>query len=265
MKRSLTILLVFALLFSAAACTNINDRPVPTTVPSTTTTTAPPPVVKENKQSREFKNSDGEVVYIIDVVLPEISENCEKKILDFVNKVTNEYFEDACTDTEKNIESASAFAQLAGSPQKKTIFFETTYLSSRFVCFLIGETVSFVGSESNDANYSTLCFDIEKGRSCTVDYFAEDISLKEEATDFAVAYIQKKAPYDFYPSGMGLIPAQIDKIKTAFDLESFYITEEGMGFYFSRNVIDTTLSGAYRHVIPWSELDGYFIAPDKIQ
>ena len=71
--------------------------------------TAAPPVVSEKKQTKEFKDANGRTVYVVDVVLPEISENIEQSMIDYVNGVTNKFFENACDQAESNIESASSF------------------------------------------------------------------------------------------------------------------------------------------------------------
>ena len=95
MKRVLSITLIIAVLFSFASCRNINELyKETTTVPPTTT--AAPPVVKEKKHTKEFKDENGRTVYVVDVVLPEISENIEQRMIDYVNPVTNKFFEDAC-------------------------------------------------------------------------------------------------------------------------------------------------------------------------
>ena len=128
MKRIFSMVLIFAVLFSFASCRNIDELNEETTVP---TTTVAPPVVKEKKQQKEFRDKNGRTVYVVDVVLPEISENIEENIIRYVNDVTDKFFRDACVLAEENIESAAEFMDKFNSdmPWKKTISFEAKYIS----------------------------------------------------------------------------------------------------------------------------------------
>lgn len=251
-----------------ASCTNIEDWEKQKAEQSAaqTETTAEPPVVKENKQSKKFKDENGKTVYVVEVVLPEITENCEQHVADFINKVTNDIFEEACTDAEMNVKSASNFMSSSGSktPWSCEIDFETTYLSSRYVCFLIKEKISYFGVENTEPSYETRCFNVQTGEQCTVWDFAADPTLEEEITAFITDYMREKAPYDFHPDYAGLNQQQAAKIDEAFDINLFYITEEGMGFYFERRLVDSAFPGVYRRVIPWAELMNYFVSPEEI-
>ena len=142
MKRVLSIVMMIAILFSFASCRNINDVYEETT--TAVQETLPPPVVKEKKQTKEFKDENGRTVYVVDVVLPEISENIEPRMIDYVNRVINKFFEDACVQAELNVESASSFMDSYNSdkPWKRTTSFEATRVSGYFVCFLIKESLS---------------------------------------------------------------------------------------------------------------------------
>ena len=80
MKRILSIALIFAIVFSFASCRNIDElnKEEETQIP---TTTQAPPVVDEKKQSKEFQDENGRTVYVVDVVLPEISDNIPQNII----------------------------------------------------------------------------------------------------------------------------------------------------------------------------------------
>lgn len=273
MKRLLSIFLIFTLLFALASCTNIEDwekqkaeqsaAQAESTAPATT---GKPPVVKENKQSKKFKDENGKTVYVVEVVLPEISKNCEESVAEFINKVTNDVFEKACTDAEMNVPSASSYMSSSGSktPWSCEIDFETTYLSSRYVCFLIEEKISYFGVEDTEPTYQTKCFNVQTGKECSVWDFAPDPSLEEEITAFLTDYMMDNAPYDFYPEYAGLTQQQVARLGEVFDINSFYITEEGMGFYFERSLVGEGFPGVYRRVIEWDELLHYFISPEEI-
>lgn len=274
MKRLLSIFLIFVLLFTAASCTNIEDWEKQKAEQSTAqaeastapATTGKPPVIKKNKQSKKFKDENGKTVYVVEVVLPEISKNCEEHVAEFINKATNDIFEKACMDAEMNIQSASSFMNSTGSetPWSCEIDFEITYLSSRYVCFLIGEKLSYFGVEDTEPTYETKCFNVQTGEQCSVMDFAPDPTLEEEITAFLTDYMMDNAPYDFYPEAAGLTQEQVARLGEAFDINSFYITEDGMGFYFERGLIANDFPGVYRRVIPWSELSNYFVSPEEV-
>lgn len=268
MKRFLCLFLTFAVLFGFAAC-SVDDKnlDVTTDAGETTTTTAPPPKVKETKHSAKFKDKNGRVVYTVDVVIPQISKNAEQYIIDYVNKVTTEVFDDACENAERNIENAAKTMDNLGtdSPWSKKITFESTYLSGRYVCFLMKEVFSATGEESEDGSYTTKCFDMLNGTECHAMTFAVDPESRDDVAEFAINYIQENAPYNFYADGNGLAPEQIELIREVFSLDNFYITETGMGFYFDRFALDSSLSGMYKTEIPWSELEGLLIYPEAVQ
>lgn len=261
MKRFICLLMAFTMLFSFASCSVDKN-----TDGETATTTAPPPDVKEVTESAEFKDESGRVVFTVDVVLPEISKNAEQKTIDYVNRTVSEIFENACTFAENNIENASNYMDNFGSstPWSKKITFEATYLSGRYVCFLMKEAFSSTGAEDIEPMLSTLCFDIAEGVPCDAMYFAADPEARTAITQNVRALVQNKALSDFYSDGMSLTNEQLELIAKVFTLDNFYITEEGMGFYFERNYIDQNLSGEYRCVIPWADLEGIFIRPETV-
>lgn len=254
-----------------ASCTNIEDWEKQKAEQSaaqteTTATTLKPPVVKKNKQSKKFKDENGKTVYVVEVVLPEITKNCEKDVADFINKVTNDIFEEACTDAEMNVKSASNFMNSSGSkmPWSCEINFETTYLSGRYVCFLIEKKLSYFGVEDTEPDYETRCFNVQTGGLCSVLEFAPDPTLEEEITAFLADYMEKNAPRDFHPEYAGITQEQVAKISEVFDINQFYVTDEGIGFYFERCLVAEAFPGIYRRVIPWDELMGYLISPEEI-
>ncbi len=265
MKRLTALILVFAALFALASCSKIDSEPEETTAEATTivTTTLPAPVVNEKKHHKDFKDKNGRTVYTVDVVLPEISENGEQIILDYVNELTSEVFDKACKLAESNIENASKLMDKTGKPWSTKITFESTYLSGRFVCFIIKNAFSMTGDDA-DPSYSTMCFDVEKGMPCTPMYFATAEDIEQEATDYIITLIQERAPDDFYPDGGIFGPAQVELLKTEFSLDNFYITENGIGFYYSRYTFDSSMTGTYKIELSWEELDPFFYSVHSI-
>lgn len=273
MKRITSVFLIFALIFALASCGGIENweehqakQSAAEASQTKQITAGKPPVVKKNKQSKKFKDKNGKTVYVVEVALPEVSKNCEEHVAEFINKVTNDVFENACTDAEMNVESASSSMKSTGSktPWRCEIDFETTYLSSRYVCFLIEKKLSYFGVEDTEPAYETKCFNVQTGKECSVWDFAPDPSLEEEITAFLTDYMMDNAPYDFYSEYAGLTQQQVARLGEAFDINSFYITEEGMGFYFERALVGEGFPGVYRRVIEWDELMNYFISPEEI-
>lgn len=256
MKRLISLILVFSMLFALASCSKLNTVEI-TYESETTTTTLPPPDVKKSKHHKKFKDEKGRVVFTVDVVLPELSQNGEQRILDYINGVTTEVFEEACKFAENNIKNASNHIDRGGKPWSTEITFEPTYLSGRFVCFIIKNSFSVDGDHSNPT-YSTKCFDVEKGKPCTPLYFAIDPANELEALDHIIGIIQERTPYEFYPEGGAFSPQQVELLRSEFRPENFYITENGMGFYYVRYTFDPSMDGMYQIELSWEELLPFF-------
>lgn len=262
MKRILSIFFVLAILFSFASCRNINELNKETT---TAVPTAAPPVVKENKQTKEFEDENGRTVYVVDVVLPVISENIEKSMIDYVNSVTNKFFEDACIQAEKNIKSAAEFMDKNGSdkPWKKTISFDATYVSGYFVSFLIKESMSYYGSSDNTPSVYTKCFQVQEGNPVNAAYFTDNPDVPEIASGNIADLLRSKAKTDFYEEDFELNEIKLAAFDEAVNVENFYLTENGMAFYVSRGAIDPyENSGIYTAEFTWDDLSGLFNRPD---
>ena len=265
MKKILSIILVFALLFSIAAC---NKIPKDEAFTVETTTTVAPPVIKEQKHHEEFKDENGRVVYVVDVVLPEVSYYANEAVKDYLNRVSNEIFEDACESAENNIKNASNFMDNLGfdKPWTNTITFETTYSDGRFTCFLIKDAFSYTGGEG-DPLYKTKCFDLKYGEPCSARTFAiADFSMEDFNTSLVEALIIPTAQKEFYPNNpYSLSDEMIEKFRSEFTLQNFYITETGMAFYYDRTLFDGSLSGVYVCEFTWAELSSVFCSPEDVQ
>ena len=276
MKRLTSILLIFVLIFALASCGKIENweehqaEKQSVTEASQTTkkagTTAKPPVVKKDKKSKKFKDENGKTVYVVEVTLPEITKNCDEDVAEFINSVTNKIFDEECEAAEMNVPSASSYMKNSGSktPWSSKLDFETTYLSGRYVCFIIKKTISYFGIESTVPQYETKCFNVQSGEVCSVWDFACDPSLEEEITGFLADYMTKHAPKDFYPEYSGIAQSYVANIKQIFDPNMFYLTDEGIGFYFERSLVVPDTPGVYQRVIPWEELGGYFVHPEEV-
>ena len=265
MKKFLSIILVLAAVLSFASCTKLPDG---TEEIGNLTTTAKPPKVKEINKKAEIKDESGRVVFTVEVTYPEFSKNAEKSVIDYVNRVAAEAFEDACAFAERNKGNAAASMDSSGSeaPWVKKINFESTYMSGRYVCFLIEEVFSSSGNTDGiEPTLTSKCFDIVKGLPCDVMYFAAEEKQNFYTTrDTVAGLVRDKALYDFYPSGLGLANKQLEMFPEYFDLNNFFIAEDGMGFYMERYPLDSTLTGSYKCIIPWAELEGLFVHPEAV-
>lgn len=264
MKRVLSIILMLAVLFSFASCRNIKELNEETTTASPIVTAAPP-VVSEKKQTKEFKDANGRTVYVVDVVLPEISENIEQSMIDYVNGVINKFFEDACTQAQTNLEAASNFMDKHNSdkPWRNTITFEAKYISGYFVSFLIKDSMSYYGSSNNSPSVYSRCFQVQEGNPVNAAYFTD----VPEAPDVAVGYIadllKSRARTNFYGYEYELDEKMIAAFDAAVSIHDFYLTENGMAFYVSRSAVDEyETEGVYTEEFTWDELSGMFNKPD---
>ena len=265
MKKFLCIILALTVVLSFASCTKL---PGDADEIGSLTTTAKSPKVKKVNKKAEIEDENGRVVFTVEVTYPEFSKNAEKSVIEYVNRVAAEAFEDACAFAERNKGNAAASmdSRKSDAPWVKKINFESTYMSGRYVCFLIEEVFSSSGNTDGiEPTLTSKCFDIVKGLPCDVMYFAFEEKQNFYATRDTVAnLVCEKAVYDFYPSGMGLANKQIEMFPDYFDLNNFFITEEGMGFYMERYPLDSTLTGSYKCVIPWAELESLFVHPEAV-
>lgn len=260
MKRLISMALIIAVLFSFASCNKITE--LKTTAPPAT---AAPPVVKEKKQKKEFKDENGRTVYVVDVTLPEISENLEEHIIRYVNDVTDKFFRDACAQAEENIKSASEFMDNFNSdkPWKKTISFDATYVSGYFVSFLIKESLSYYGTDGNDPSVYSRCFHVQEGNPVNAAYFCEIPDDPETARGYIVELLRTRAKTEFYLGVSELSETSLDAFDEAVTLNNFYLTEDGMNFFVVRSAIDPyEVSGIYTAEFTWDELAGLFVKPE---
>ncbi len=264
MKRILSIALIFAVLFSFASCRNIDELNKETTT-AAPSILAPPPVVKEKKQTKEFRDENGRTVFVVDVVLPEISENIEQRMIDYVNSVTNKFFEDACVQAEKNVESAAEFMDKNNSdkPWKRTISFDATRVSGYFVCFVIKESLSYFGSSNNTPSVYTKCFQVREEEPVNALYFAENQDDPAAALGYIADLLRGRAKTGFYVENYELSESKLAAFDDAVSLDGFYLTDNGIAFYVDRGAIDPNeTSEIYAEEFTWDELAGMFNKPE---
>lgn len=241
MKRILSILMIFALVFSLASCKG-KDAPPPT------------PVIEESNHFKEFKDENGRVIFTVDVTIPQITDDCDPKITEYINGVAMEVFNDACQFAESNLESAAK----AKTPWSKNITFETTLLNNKYACFLMSDLSSIHG---DIPVIKTLCFDVQKGEQCFLNDFATYPEDPESSFEFFLNDTLAPAlPREFHHPEY-ITDEVLGRLDEIVDPSNFYLTEDGMGFYFNKNHVHEYLKGIYKITFKWQELAGNYELP----
>ncbi len=254
MKRIISLLAVFAIILSFAACKSETD--------AVESTTILPPVISESYFSEEFKDSSGKTVIIVEVTLPQITEYAYKNIKDYLNDDAMKLFENACDFAESNVENASNFMknQNSDKPWKKKIVFETSYLGTDYACFIIKDYLSYYNSEVIPS-WDSLCYNVVTGARCSL-------------ADFSVYYDNPQAGFEAFMNDV-VKPNIINKfdfpqfldedvLETLDELvlnTDFYLTEKGISFYIDGLKISPSLAGTSSIDFTWEELNGYYEPP----
>ncbi len=252
MKRILSIFLVFAMIFSLAACADKSNTDI-------TTENTDPPVIEETVHSKEFKDDSGKTVIKVKVTLPQITDFSNEKVKKHVNTVAMKLFEDAYKFAESNIGNASSFMKSMKSdkPWSKTVSFETTLLNHRYACFIIKESLSYYDSATKPA-LRTLCLDVKTGAECTLSDFATVSDDPNGCFETFVADVLKPALPKKFTSPQFINDEVLNRLDEIVFPENFYLTEDGMGFYIDESLIHEYLSGIYKITFTWEELSTVF-------
>ena len=255
MKRFISLLLIFAVLFSFAACSGKDDG---------ITTTAPPPVIEESTHAKEFKDASGKTVIKVEVVLPQIIENCEEEVRNYINGEAMKIFKNACDFAQRNLENASDFManQNSTSPWTKRITFEATHLSSRYACFIVKDALSYSESE-NLPVWSTKCFDIKTGAECKLSDFSTYYDNPNLGFDYFINDVLATALMSKFPFPQFLNEDVYSRLTEFVYPENFYMTDNGLGIYFDQRDLDPFLSGTYKTEFTWDEIAGYYELPTE--
>ena len=249
MKKILSLILIFAALFSFASCKGNGNGG------DTKTTTYAVPVIKESSYSKEFTDESGRVVFTIDVVVPEITGKCDPKVADYLNGIALDIFNNACKFAESNLEEASKNTK----PWSKKVTFETTFLDNHYACFLISDVFSVNG---DIPTLSTLCYDIRKGQPRDIWDFAVNQDDPQSCFDFFVSDTVSKVLQKRFHVSSYITDEVLDRLDQIMSPDNFYLTEDGMGFYFDKALVDYRLSGNFKMKFTWTELTSYFAIPE---
>lgn len=259
MKRILSLLLIAAMIFSFAACADKNKISTNSTEP----TTVLPPKIETAVHSKEFTDESGKTVIKVNVEVPQITEFADEKVKNYINGKAMDMFSDACNFAERNIENASNFMKSVKSdkPWLKKITFEPTLISDRYACFLVYDSLSYYDSEV-EPGVSTACFDVRTGAECRLSDFStytDDPALGFEGFlhDIMVPVLPKRFPN---PSFLNEdVYSRIGEFMTA---DSFYLTEDGIGFYFNKKDVHEYLDGTFKIKFTWNELSAFYEMPE---
>lgn len=251
-------MLAAAMLFSFVSCAS-NSNPASETEP----TTVLPPEIETTVHSEEFKDADGKVVIKVSVELPQITEFANEKVKEYINAKSLDIFNNACDFAKRNVENASNFMKSMNSvkPWSKKITLQSTLISDRYACFLVSDYLSYYDSEV-EPGISTICFDVRTGAECNLsDFstFADDPALGFEG--FLQDIMLPALPEKFtHPSFLN--DEVYARLSEFIKPDCFYLTEDGMGFYFNQKDVHESLDGTFKIRFTWNELSPYYEMPE---
>ena len=254
MKRILSIILVITTLFALASCSaKVDEKELHL-----------PPATEITEHSKEFCDESGKTVIKVSAKIPQIVENCDETVKNHINSVLLGYFDNLCSFAESNIENASKFMKSMNSekPWSKKITFKETLLSYDYSCFFIEESLSYYDSEV-EPSLSSVCFDMRTGAVCSLADFStcpDDPALGFES--FVYDVMVPVLPQRFHnPSFLNdEVYARMGEIAKE---ENFFLTADGIGFYFNKKDVHEYLDGIFKIRFSWNELSAYYELPPR--
>lgn len=255
MKRIASFLLVFAMIFSLAACGGKSNGEEGN---------AAPPVIQDTVHTRKFTDESGKTVIKVKVTLPQIVDNCDEKIKNHINALALDEFKNACEFAESNIENASNFMKSMNSdkPWSKTVTFESTLVDSRYACFIVKDSLSYFDSETNPS-WRTVCYDVRTGAECTLSDFA---TLPEESELCFEAFVEDILAPSLemrFTNPSYLTEETYEKLIEIVSPQNFYLSENGLGVYFDKKDVHEYLSGTFKITFTWDELASVYALPEN--
>lgn len=258
MKRYISIFLVISLCFSFAACSVNGKNPdVTSTSAAEATTKAAPAFQTETEEfSKDFTDENGRVVYTVKAQLPKITENVPEDIAEDINRSVYGIFENACEDAESNIENAAKFmdSQNHEIPWARSFDYVINLCSDKYFSITVRDYFTMFGSEELEPTQRGYTYDVVRGRLCTLsDFFYENYSYDNVRQIIIDEFICKDVSKVYY-DGAELTDEQRSVIYDAVDTENFYLTDSGIGFYFSENAVDPLRYGTFVAHYTWEEI-----------
>ncbi len=258
MKRYISIFLIISLCFSFAACSANEKNPDAVSVSATEEATAPVPVPQTvtEEHSKDFADESGRVVYTVKAKLPKITGNVPEDIAKDINRSVYGIFEDACETAESNIGNAADFmgSQSLETPWARWFDYEINLCSDRYFSITVKDYFTMFGSDEPEPTLTGYTYDVIRGRLCTVsDFFYEGYSYDNVRQIIIDEFICKDVSLN-YCDGAELTDEMLNSVNEVFDAENFYLTDSGIGFYFSENAIDPYRYGTFVAHYTWQEI-----------
>jgi hypothetical protein len=240
MKKFISLILVAVILCAGFSACSVKDSP--TVNDETEKTEIVPPVVKENHSVEKIKAADGKVSYVLDITLPEITDNLPENIAEHINLFIELIREEALRNAEANAEYAREYMieHDTKTPWQRTITFETVYASDKYLSVEITDHFTMLGGQTTPTVYAKL-FKLEDGNVLSLN----DLAKVDEAElkDALVSLIIREADSKYYPDGKKLNDKQKQAIAESFDPYKFCYTPHGITLYLNKLVVDHSYSG----------------------
>lgn len=258
MKRYISLFLILSLCFSLAACSVKKESSESDISLSTeeATTSLPKPDIDTAEFSKEFTDENGRVVYTVKANLPKFSGNIPEKITTYLNGFVYGIFEEACATAESNIGNAASFmdAQQLETPWARSFDYDVTFSDGRYLSFTVKDYFTMYGSDNLEPDMIGYTFDIIKGVPCTLlDFSYENYSLSNVSQIIIDEYICDDISIVMY-NGAPLTDEQRSTVHGAVNAENFYLTDTGIGFYFSKYAINPNYFGTFVAHYDWDEV-----------
>lgn len=255
MKRYISIFLIISLCFAFAAC-SVKEKTPQVLETKAPTTAEPAPLIAPEEFSREFKDENGRTVYTVKAQLPQIKGNLSESIAEDINRSVYGIFEDACETAESNIASAAEFMDSRNSenPWSKKFEYDVTLCNSRYLSITVKEYFTMFGVDNVEPAVKGYTFNFASGNLCMLmDFSYENYSYENVKQIIIDNYICNDISTVYY-DGAELTEEQRNDIAEIFDTENFYLTADGIGFYFSENVINPLKFGTFVTHYDWDEI-----------
>ena len=258
MKRYISLVLIFLLCFSLGAC-SVKNNPAGTdnTVPTEEATTSlPKPDIENAEYSKEFTDANGRVVYTVKAQLPNFSGNIPEHVLSYLNGIVYGIFNNACETAESNIENAASFmdAQQLETPWSRSFDYDINFSDGRYLSFTVKDYFTMYGSTNLQPDMTGYTFDIIKGLPCTLlDFSYENYSYDNVRQILIDEFICDDISTVFY-NDAPLTDEQRSVVHEVVDTANFYLTDTGIGFYFSKNAINPGHFGTFVAHFTWDEV-----------
>ncbi len=256
MKRYISIFLIISLCLSFAACSANGNTPVTSAVREETTRPAPAFQTAAEEYSKDFTDENGRVVYTVRASLPQITADLPENIADDINRSLYGIFEDACETAESNIKNAAAFMDSQGHefPWERSFDFEINLCSDRYFSITVRDYFTMFGADEPVPTLIGYTYDVVRGTKCTFsDFFYENHSYDSVKRVIVDEFIGRDIAEVFY-DGAELDDEQRSLAYETADTENFYLTDDGIGFYFSKNAFDPEAYGTFVTHYTWEEI-----------